>query len=615
MATNHDPMANPFAPPPPRQTGDVGLPPRLLWAMNALLVVALLVDYGFRVNPLVAGALEWLTLALALGYAGDLGLMLANARQRRALLRARWYEYALLPLGLAAMAVMGVAAVIGTGEALASAFDQESLSTLFVKTAQLYALANLAIRVLRPQERLLTLGVRPENLFVGSFLLLILLGALTLLLPGAGAGGTKPPLSAVDALFTATSAVCVTGLSVRDLGTEFSHIGQMIVLALIQLGGLSIITVVALLAVVSKETLNVPEMVVLRDLVSARTVSDVRRQVLAIIAITIVVEVVGALLLYLFLPVSQTGLARWKWCVYHSISAFCNAGFSLNYNSLEPLAGNWGVCLTIMGLITVGGLGFPVIRDLLAWRPRVPRPLCYLPRLHAWQLAHPPRRFRLQTQLSMLVTAALLVTGVVGIYLLEAQHSLQGRPVDEQALVTLFHAVTPRTAGFNTVPLSALQNGTLLLLMGLMVIGASPVSTGGGMKTLTFAVLLLTLRAMFRGREQVEAFGRTIPRRAVHAAVSVSLIYLGTAALVTFVLTLTDPQMLVRDLAFEAVSALSTVGLSLGITPQLSPGGKLVLCLAMFVGRVGPLTLALSFFRARGVGRHYSYPEEDLVVG
>jgi trk system potassium uptake protein TrkH len=469
------------------------------------------------------------------------------------------------------------------------------------------------VQLLRLQQRLLFRGARPEWMLAGSFALLILAGTLLLLLPRASALPNKP-IGLLDAFFTATSASCVTGLSVRDTGTDFTPFGQGILLVLFQAGGLGIMTFVAFLAVTSAESLPVPQMLAFRQMVSARTPAILRRQVWAIVTFTACVEVAGAACLYACLPPEQDPLARLGWSLFHSISAFCNAGFSLSPNSLTAFQGHPGAMLTFMGLIVLGGLGFLVVTDLLGLQvSRLPI-IRSIPWVRRYNRRVPVYRLPLQTRLSALVSAALILFGLAMFWILESGNLLANKPFLTQFWISAFQSVTARTAGFNSVPMDQLQPATLLLLVALMVVGASPVSTGGGIKTVTFAVLLLALRSLISGRERVEAFGRALPQRVLLAALAVVVLYVLVASLGVFGLALCDPQMPLRSQLFEAVSALSTVGLSTGITPQLGSGSKLILCLLMFIGRVGPIVLVLSVVRMERPAR-YQYPEEDLVVG
>ena len=270
--------------------------------------------------------------------------------------------------------------------------------------------------------------------------------------------------------------------------------------------------------------------------------------------------------------------------------------------------------LTFMALIVLGGLGFLVVTDILGLQvSRLPI-IRQIPWVRRYNQRVPVYRLPVQTRLSVLVTAILFAVGLAGFWALEAGHVLADKPVLTQLLTSAFHSISPRTAGFATVPIDQLQTATLLLIMALMVIGACPISTGGGIKTVTFAVLLVALRSLMTGRDRVEIYGRALPQRVLLAALAVVVLYVIIAGLGLFALALYDPQLPLRSEMFEVVSALSTVGLSTGITAQLSPASQLVLCLLMFVGRVGPISMVLAVVRIPRPVR-YQFPEEDLVVG
>jgi len=588
-----------------------GLPRSVLLVVGLLAVGTLLVENGFDLDP---ANLFWVRVAEALlagGYVADRALMLARGPARWRVLRQRQFEYAVLML----FAVVAVGLVLWkTGAAgVLRFFHQEDARNLGIALFRLFLLANVLVQLLRLHQRLLVRGVRPEWLLAGSFATLILAGTLLLLLPRASVR-PEQPIGLLDALFTATSASCVTGLSVRDVGTELSPLGQGILLVLFQVGGLGIMTFVAFLAVTSSSSLPMPQMLAFRQMVGARNLAALRRQVWAIVVFTAVVEGAGTVCLYACLPSEQDRLARLGWSVFHSVSAFCNAGFALSADSLIAFQAHPGMMLTFMGLIVLGGLGFLVVTDLLGLQvSRLPL-IRRIPWVRRYNQRVPVYRLPVQTRLSAVVTGALIVAGLAGFWILESGSTLSGKPLLTQFWISAFQSVTARTAGFNTVAMDELEPATLLLLVALMAVGASPVSTGGGIKTVTLAVLLLALRTLMTGRERVEVYGRALPARVLLAALGVVILYVLAVGLGVFGLTLCDPEIPLRSQLFEVVSALSTVGLSTGITAQLSPGSQLVLCALMFIGRVGPISLMLSVVRMERPTR-YQYPEEDLVVG
>ncbi len=588
-----------------------GLPRSALLGIGLLALGALVTEYGFNITARVSFWVQVVEALLAGAYIADRGVMLARGPRRWAILRQRQFEYGVL--GLFGVLELGLAASSAGAASVARFLHQHELWGLGVDLLKVFLLANVVVQLLRLQQRLLFRGARPEWMLAGSFALLILAGSLLLLLPRAGAMPDKP-IRLLDAVFTATSASCVTGLSVRDPGTEFSVFGRGILLLLFQTGGLGIMTFVAFLAVTSAESLPVPQMLALRQMVGARTPAVLKRQVWAIVVFTGIVEATGAACLYACLPPEQDRLAKVGWSVFHSVSAFCNAGFALSGDSLRQFQGHPGAMVTFMGLIVLGGLGFLVVTDLLGLQVSRLPVIRRIPWVRGYNQRVPVYRLPVQTRLSALASGVLILSGLAGFWVLEAGNVLADKPVLTQFWISAFQSVTARTAGFSTVPTEQLQPATLLLLVALMVVGACPVSTGGGIKTVTLAVLLLALRSLVTGRERVEVYGRALPQRVLLAALGVVVLYVLAASVGVFGLELCDPQVPLRSQLFEVVSALSTVGLSTGITAQLSAGSQLILCVLMFVGRVGPISLVLSVVRMERPAR-YQYPEEDLVVG
>lgn len=433
-----------------------------------------------------------------------------------------------------------------------------------------------------------------------SFAGLILVGTALLSLPIAAADGR--PVGILDALFTATSAACVTGLITLDTATAWSPVGQGIILALIQLGGLGILTFSTFFAILLGRRLTLGQ----RD-IAARSHGmaakiDVRGLVMRVVTYALALELVGAVVLSAFFA-REAGLGSGIWRgVFHAISAFCNAGFSLFSDSLEGYAGSWTVNLVVMALIFLGGIGFIVMTDLEKWLRQGKRPT-------------------LHTRVALATSGILLAGTALAFWGFEAGNILRGRAWDEQALVILFQSVTPRTAGFNTVPYAELTNSTLMLTMLLMFIGGSPGSTAGGVKTTTAAILYGLLASKARRFRNATLFRRTVPERLVGEATAMVLLSILIVMAGTFLLQWTElfnlPHPEIRgdflELNFEAVSAFGTVGLSMGETEGLRNSGKLVVIALMFIGRLGPLTFAVAIGGRRR--RRWEYAEEAVLVG
>lgn len=445
-------------------------------------------------------------------------------------------------------------------------------------------------RAARPFRRL------PPPAWVAiSFAALIVCGTLLLKLPAATPHDA--PLGWIDALFTSTSASCVTGLAVRDTGTGFSGFGQGVILLLIQIGGLGVMTFALFFVVLGGRFSLDQRQLVEQTLAGERSLAP-RALVRMVLIFTLSCEALGTLWLWLAF---RGELERPLWqAAFHAIAAFTNAGFSLLPDNLLRFRGNLAVNAGVMLLIVLGGIGFLTVHDLTHCRLR-------------WQ------RVSLHTRLVLLVSALLVGAGALGFWLVERRGALTGLPAGEQLLASLFQSVTARTAGFNTVDFAALAPATLLGLIVLMFIGGSPGSCAGGIKTTSAAILVLALRAELAGRRHVNAFGRTISRRAVALAVAATTAALTAANAGLFALLLIEspsargPGTGFAEYAFETMSALGTVGLSTGITPTLAPASKLVLVILMFLGRVGPLTLA-AIVSGRRVD-DWQHPSEAVMIG
>jgi trk system potassium uptake protein TrkH len=431
-------------------------------------------------------------------------------------------------------------------------------------------------------------------------------GTLLLSLPFAHAGA---PVNVLDALFTAASAVCVTGLTVVDTGSRFSAAGQAVVLALIQVGGLGLMTFSVFVGVVLGRKVAFTDRMVIQDSMHHTPKAGVRRLVRYVLTFTLAVETAGAAVLWLrFRGQFSAGEAAWQ-SVFHSVSAFCNAGFGLLPDNLVRYRGDLLVNLAITGLIVVGGLGFLVNMEL--WdgtRARLQGRRAPLLSLHA--------------KLALLVTAALLAVGTATFLFLERDNVLRDLPPGERLLASWFQSVTPRTAGFNTIEYGQVSSDTLFFTIFLMFVGASPGSTGGGIKTTTFGLLVALVIARWRGRGRATVFRRTIPHAVMDRALLVALLAWALVSIAVGLMVFTEthgvpfraaePRFVA--LTFEAVSAFGTVGLSTGITASLGAGSKLVLVALMFVGRVGPLTLVLAVGPRQERGR-FRYAEENVMVG
>lgn len=582
---------------------------RIAMLLGFASATSLLLQAGFSMGS--PRAFDLLDISLAVGFVLVWLVELSQARLPAEAVRRRNVELAVLLGFLLSLTILLFLPAAVRDQLESSLHHRAGELGFFLLRTFLFLCVSL--QLLRAGERVLAAGIRAEYLLAGSFLLIIVTGTLLLLLPAASSRA-EAPIGLVDAIFTSTSAVCVTGLAVRDTGKDFSVSGQTVIAALIQIGGLGIVTFVALLSSLSNKALPVPQMVAFRHLINAPEIGDLRRRIIGIVVITLVVEGLGALILFRCGDPSMPVIDRLGWAMFHSVSAFCNAGFGLSTNNLEFAVRDPGINITVMLLIIAGGLGFLVIPEVLAAFWIGGKELLPGRFFRAGKPGFRWPKFSVQTRLSLWVTGILILVGTLGIWFIESERLLSGFGTFDAVMASAFQSVTARTAGFNTVPIGGLQNATLILIMFLMVIGGSPVSTAGGIKTVTFAILILGLKALVTGKDRLEVFGRTLPTRAIFSALNVFVLYAISATAGLLAVSLFDPAVPLRDAGFEVISALSTVGLSTGITANLSPASKLVLCALMFIGRIGPIALVLSVFQARA-RIAYDFPAEDVVVG
>jgi trk system potassium uptake protein TrkH len=441
----------------------------------------------------------------------------------------------------------------------------------------------------------------PARIFVLSFAGVILTGAILLWFPFSA---TKDHLRLVDALFTSTSAVCVTGLVVIDVGKDLTTLGQVITIFLFQIGGLGIITFSTVFFVLMGRGISFKG----REIVQSTFLHTPRRDFMKIakgvLWFTFIFESIGTLLLFIRFSFDfPLGTALYH-AVYNAISAFNNCGYSLFSDNLMGYQGDLIVNLTIMGLIVHGGIGFIVQYEVLSWLKGV------------------QKRLSIHAKIVLVTTTILILSGAFLFYFFERNHIIKDIPIQNKILACFFQSVTPRTAGFNTVDIGLLTNATILLLIILMFIGASPGSTGGGVKTTSAAILGLLIWNRLKGNEEVSVSNRTIPREIIGRTISIVFASAFSVAFIWSVLLLTgggslsplESRHFFVEYLFDTVSAFGTVGLSMGVTPKLNDIQKYALILMMFAGRVGPLTLAFSLSRGPG-GKGLTYAEESVMVG
>jgi len=615
----------------------------VLAATGLVAVATLILEYGFADRPPIPR--PWLHVIQSIVVAVfviDRFARLFLAKDHLRYFRENWTDFALM--FLAAVVLGGFTHFYG---------EVLSAGALYVIVTQVYILVALIIRGVNVNLRFTDSGIHPARLLVGSFLFLCLIGSGLLMLPAAVADNAKWYYE--DALFTATSATCVTGLVVKGTGSHFTLFGQAVILGLIQLGGLGIMMFGTVMAMMVGKTLSLRGSHTLGHMLSTDQIGQIGRVARFVLIATFSLELIGAvLMLPMFLNACDSGgqpltVGRAVWfSVFHSISAFCNAGFSLyDENMMAGVGAGWGALrdqwqmLGVMApLIILGGLGFPVLQDLgryfrstlVRWRRAMKG---------KWSMDStplPPRRLTLHSKVVLSTTVVLLLWGAVVLWAVEtakaprpftpgrdpraASNTAPGNDWTRmshlgRARESIFSSVTARTAGFNTINMNELNDAGKLWMCGLMTVGGSPAGTAGGMRTVTLAVLVLVACSVLRNRSELEAYNRSIAGDVIRKAVTLAILYLAVLLRVTILLSLTltgeNPPELV-DVLFEASSACGTVGLSTGVTKLLTEPAKYIVICAMFVGRLGPLTLLLAM-AGRARRTQYSYPSENIIIG
>ncbi len=438
----------------------------------------------------------------------------------------------------------------------------------------------------------------PPRILVFGFATVILIGTMLLMLPTASLDNQS--VGFVNALFTATSAVCVTGLVVVDTGTHWTIFGKTVILFLIQIGGIGFMSMATLFAVLLGKRISLKERLIIQQAVNQNTLSGVVKFSLYMLGLTFLLESIGALLLSIrFIP--EYGLLKGiGYSIFHSVSAFCNAGFDLigNGRSLTPYVTDPLVTFTVGTLVILGGIGFAVIVDVVS--------------------NHKKKRFTLHTKIVLTMTLFLLTTGTMLFLFFEWNNAatLGGLSMPNKLMASFFQSLTTRTAGFNTVDTAGLTNASKLLTIIFMFIGGSPASTAGGIKTVTFGIILIMALTVIQGKDRVGIFKRDISYSIVNRAITIAVFAMLILIIITMTMTAVESQFEFMDILFEVASALGTVGLSTGVTSQLSNPGKLLLIFTMFTGRVGTLTIAFALAnRQQNYRNLVQYPEEKVIVG
>jgi len=573
---------------------------RLLIVAAFLAAASLVAQYGFFIDRKYSGLIMRFDRGIIVFFIAENFIRLLISREKLAYLKTHWIDFAFIVFLAAVITSLRFFSKSEIVSASLARLDIRSVTKAYIIAVQVYIGSVLFLKTVDANRFVTRLNLTAPQLVLVSFASVIGVGTLLLLMPRATATGHTMPF--IDALFTAASATCVTGLIVVDTGSHFSRLGQGIILTLIQIGGIGIMSLVAFSAVAIGRGIGMRERAMMKDVLSSDFVGEVTKLLRNIVLVTGICELAGVLVLSrLWARDFATPMETFYYALFHAVSAFCNAGFSLFTDSLAGFAGRADVVITFAALITIGGLGFLVISNIMSMLvARVRR-------------ERPGTRLSLHTRMVLISSAILLVGGTIIFYMLEARHSMSSMPPDLQILTALFSSVTARTAGFSTMSMASLATPTALLMVLLMFIGASPGGTGGGIKTSTMTVLVATLRSILRGRPNVEFLRRGVPQDVVNKAICVVLLGLGLVFASTVIISIAEGRPLMEVL-FEAASAFGTVGLSQGITGDLTTPSKIVIIMTMFFGRIGPLTLGLAIGQ-RTMETSYSYPVERVMIG
>jgi potassium uptake TrkH family protein len=578
---------------------------RLLTYFNSLVAIGLLIyGYGFNLtHEEVARIFVWLDAAFVIFVITYLLRILYSFR-RREFVKRTGTEAVMMGL----LITNGIANYIFNYQILREISDWlefTNYTSFYEIVSTVFVVILISLETSKATTRLPDLKLKPAAAFIGSFIILIFTGAGMLMLPAMS--NTPDGMPFLDALFTSASASCVTGLIVVDTATYFTFKGQLVILFLIQLGGIGIISFATFFATLLKEGVGIKHQSIIHDFMSGESFFSSQGLLKQVIWLTILIESVGALAIFLtwgneakFENLSE----KLFFSIFHSISAFCNAGFSLYTNGLyeQPVRAAYILHIVFACLIILGGLGFSPIMDVFS------------PKALRERLAMPWKDWKLHSKIVIYMAIVLITFGMAVFYFLERENTLAGMNLTEAVITSFFQSVITRTAGFNTVDVTKLVDPTLIMMIFLMFIGASPGSTGGGIKTTTFLLIAVSVISTIKGRKVISIDKRTIPMELLFKAFSVITFAASYCLVAVFLLSITEPEQESIDILFEQVSAFATVGLSTGVTPQLSVLGKIIIIFSMFLGRIGTVTLALALSRPV-ISNAYKYPDAHVMVG
>ena len=586
----------------------VGVMTSITYLASILLIVGVVYEHGFTISEVEAHQLQRLYHGVWIVFLVDvtLRILLEYKDTRRTFSKLTWILTILLYLTLIPVIFHRPeeeGAILQFWEFLDGKFYHLVLLLIF-------SFLNLSNGLVR----LLGRRTNPSLILAVSFLAIILIGTGLLMLPRCTVNG----ITWVDSLFTATSAVCVTGLVPVDVSTTFTTGGLVVIILLIQVGGLGVMTLTSFFAMFFMGNTSLYNQLVVRDMVSSNSLGSLLSTLLYILGFTLVIEGIGMISIWFSIhgTLGMTLEGELAFAAFHSISAFCNAGFSTLSgnlgNSMVMTNHNW-LFISVSFLIILGGIGFPILvnfKDIVLYHLRHFWKFVRTRKLERHKVSH---LYNLNTRIVLIMTFLLLVTGTLAIGAFEWNASFAGMPVADKWTQAFFNATCPRTAGFSSVDLASLSVQTLLVYLVLMWIGGGAQSTAGGVKVNAFAVVVLNLVAVLRGSERVEVFGRELSHDSIRRSNATVVMSLGVLFLFIFILSILEPQASLMALTFECVSALSTVGSSLNLTPNLCDASKLLVALLMFIGRVGLITLMLGIIKQKK-NTKYRYPSDNIII-
>ena len=580
----------------------------ITYVMSALLIMTLVYEHGFLISFQEIEVINRLYHIVWIVFLPDttLHLLLNYSDTRRKYRGLAWLLSVMLYFTLIPV-VFHEPEVQGGIHTFWAFFNSRLYHVVLLTLLSLLQLSNGIVRLLGRRTN-------PSLIFASSFLIFIFIGAALLMLPRA----TYHGISFIDALFTATSATCVTGLVSVDVSSTFTPEGLFIIIMLIQIGGLGVMTLTSFFAMFFMGNTSLYNQLVVRDMVSSQSLSSLLSTLLYILGFTLVIEAAGMGIIFLNIhgTMDMTVREELAFSVFHSISAFCNAGFSTlpgNLGKEMVMHGHNTIYITISFLIILGGIGFPILVNLyetVAYEAK---------RIYHRYIKGNKRTLRkihlynLNTRIVLIMTAILLIVGTVAIVALEWNNAFAGMSATDKWVQGFFNATCPRTAGFSSVGMTTFSMQTLLLMVILMMIGGGTQSTAGGVKVNVFAVVMLNLRAILIGADKVTIFNRELSHDSIRRSNATLILYLLIVFAGIFTLSLLEPQASVMALVFECTSALSTVGSSLDLTPTLGSDSKLIVIVLMFVGRVGVLTLMSSIIKQKKITK-YRYPSDNIII-